>query len=89
MSKLKREIKLKTVLTIIAATALIAGCGGGGGGSGAQPTPEPVADIGQSVTATVDFVNRLINENGENSDPVAVTTLTLAVDDSAEPTALK
>jgi len=79
MDKLNSRPMLAAVL---AAAALVAACGGGGGGG---PAPPPAAGIGQSVTRTLDFIRNLIANNGENSDPVDISSLTLAVDDSAEP----
>jgi hypothetical protein len=78
MDKLNSRLMLAAVL----ATALVAGCGGGGGGG---PAPDPAAGVGQSVMATLDFIRSLIANNGENSEPVDISALTLAVDDSAEP----
>ena len=72
-------------LTAVAATLLMAGCGGG---SDVSTTPaQPAPDIGQSVTALVDFIGSLISNHSENSDPIDINALTLAIDDTAEPTA--
>ena len=78
MDKLNSRLLLAAVL----AAALLAACGGGGGGASA---PDPAAGAGQSVTATLAFIRNLIANNGENSDPVDISALTLAVDDGAEP----
>ena len=82
--------KLNTKLIASAAlcAALLAGCGGGdsnGNGLGAV-TPPPVQ---QTITAVVDFIKNLIASNGENTDPIDTNSLTLAVDDSAEPAAVE
>ena len=76
------KLNSRPMLTAVLAAALVAGCGGGGGGG---PAPDPAAGVGQSVTATLAFIRSLIANNGENSDPVDISSLTLAVDDSAEP----
>ena len=78
--------KLNTKLLSAAAVcaALLAGCGGGdgnGNGTGGL-TPQPAQ---QTVTAVVDFIKNLFASNGENSDPIDINSLTLAVDDTAEP----
>lgn len=74
----------KLRLTAVMAAALIAGCAG----DNDHGAPAASTDIGQSVTALVNFINRMITDNSENSDPIDINALTLAVDDSAEPTPL-
>ena len=74
------KLNSKLMLTAVLAAALVAGCGGGGG-----VAIGPAAGAGQSVMVTLDFIRSLIANNGENSDPVDISALTLAVDDSAEP----
>lgn len=78
------KLNSKATLTAVAAAVLMAGCGGGGDGNTAPAQPAP--DPGQSVTALVDFINRMITNNSENSDPIDINPLTLAIDDTAEPT---
>lgn len=82
---LKLNVKLMAGAALSA--ALLAGCGGGGGGNdaGAQP-PGPVA---QTITDVVGFIQNLIASNGENTAPIDINPLTLAVDDSSEPVPLK
>ena len=67
--------------------ALLAGCGGGGGGSsgGGGDTP-PV--VNQTISNVFAYINNLIASNDANSDPIDINALTLATDDTAEPTAL-
>jgi hypothetical protein len=78
---------------LLVTTAALAGCGGSSGSATVEPTPTPTPtpapDIGQSVTALIDFVSRLITDSGENTEPIAITTLTLATDDTAEPATVK
>lgn len=79
----KLNIKLLSAAALCA--ALLAGCGGGGDSNGnglAGLTPQPAQ---QTVTAVVDFIKNLFVSNGENSDPIDINSLTLAVDDTAEP----
>ncbi|MEO7940723.1 MAG: hypothetical protein ABIR55_19025 [Burkholderiaceae bacterium] len=66
-------------------TMALAACGGGGG-SDAPPASPP--DIGQSVSALVDFINDLIARTDETSEPIDIEGLTLATDDTAEPSPL-
>ena len=69
----------KLVLAGLIAGAFLTGCGGGGGGGGAS--------IANSTSALFNYVNGLITSNTDNtSDPVDINGLTLAVDDTAEPT---
>lgn len=78
------KLNSKMALTAVAAAVLMAGCGGGSDVSTAPV--QPVPDIGQSVVALVNFIDSLITNNSENSDPVDINALTLATDDTAEPT---
>ena len=75
------KLNSRPMLAAVLAAALLAACGGGGGAS----APDPAAGAGQSVTATLAFIRNLIANNGENSEPVDISSLTLAVDDGAEP----
>lgn len=78
------KLNSKAALTAVATALLMAGCGGGGDGNTAPAQPAP--DPGQSVTTLVDFIDRMITNNSENSDPIDINALTLAIDDTAEPT---
>lgn len=71
----------KLVLTAVLAAALAAACGGSNGGEGGGVATD---DIGQSSTRTLAFILALIG-NDENSDPIDINPLTLAVDDAADP----
>lgn len=79
--------KLKSVLmpTAVLAAILVAGCGGGGSSGAAV---DPATEAGQSVEKTINFIKDMMANNDENSDPIDVNSLTLAVDDSADATAL-
>lgn len=83
----------KSLVAVAAMVALLSACGGGGGSAApvAEVPPAPVVniDIGQSVTALLDYVARLITETSDTSEPIAVTSLTLAADDTAEPSPVK
>ena len=80
----------KYVLPIVlSATLALSACGGGGGdGAGAAAAAPAPPDIGQSVAALLDYMQGLIAGTSETSDPVDINPLTLAVDDTAEPSPL-
>ena len=76
----------KFLLPIVLSAALaLSACGGGGDGGGAAPTPP---DISLSVSALLDFMRGLVAGTSETSDPIDINALTLAVDDTAEPSPL-
>lgn len=78
------KLNTKLLSAAVVCAALLAGCGGGdgnGNGTGGL-TPQPAQ---QTVTAVVDFIKNLFASNDENSDPIDINSLTLAVDDTAEP----
>ncbi|WP_309679980.1 hypothetical protein [Polaromonas sp.] len=73
---------------------LLAGCGGGGGdevsagvagGVGGGVGTPPTA-MQQTVSNVFDFISQMIANNSENSDPIDVNAMTLAADDTSEPT---
>jgi len=80
MSKLNSRLMLAAVL----ATALVAGCGGQNNDSGGT-SAGGTDDTGGSVTKTLAFIVALIAGNSENSDPVDINPITLAVDDTIDP----
>lgn len=81
------KLNLKLMAVAALSAALLAGCGGGGGGEvGVAPPP---ANPPQTITAVVDFIKGLFVSNGENSDPIDINSLTLAVNDTAEPAPLE
>lgn len=64
---------------------LLAGCGGSSGtdvvtGGGAPPVAN------QTISDVFGFINQLIANNDANSEPIDINGLTLATDDTAEPT---
>ena len=80
----------KILLAMVLSMALgLSACGGGGGdGTEANVAPSPPPDIGQSVASLLDFMRSLIAGTSETSDPIDINALTLAVDDTAEPSPL-
>ena len=86
--------KVKAALAAAAVTALLAACGGdssggnagnpgGGNNSGGSGEIDPSA----SVQSVYDYIAKLIAEKDENSTPVDVNALTLAVDETSAPVA--
>ena len=78
-----RKTNVKMMLAAASAAALVAACGGR-----SDPVIDPATQTGASVQQTISYISNLIANNGENSDAVDVNAITLAVDDTAEPTAL-
>ena len=78
----------KLVTTAALSAMLAAGCGGSssGGiadGSGGGVTPPPA---NQTITDVFGYINQLIASSDANSDPIDINGLTLATDDTSEPT---
>ena len=81
------KLNSKLLLTGCVAVAMLAGCGGS---DDDNPTPTPpTAGTDTSVLAVIAYISNMIANFSENSDPVDVNSITLAVDDTAEPTGLK
>ena len=80
---IKFNSKLMTVAALSA--MLLAGCGGSSnsvvdaGGGGVPPGNQTITDV-------FGYINQLIASTDANSDPIDINGLTLATDDTAEPT---
>ena len=75
------------LMTGVALSALLAGCGGNSNDSAASgPPPGPMA---QTITDVVAYIENLIASKGENTNPIDINSLTLAVDDTSEPKPLQ
>ncbi|MDP1684184.1 hypothetical protein [Hydrogenophaga sp.] len=75
----------KSVLAVAAAAAL-AGCGGGGGDDAAPAPAQPEATkpfMGNTVQSLLDYMNRLIAQTSETTEPEPVDNTPLPVDDTA------
>ena len=90
------QLNKKLLLTGFVAVAILAGCGGSDNDNptptatpAIPPPPEPTVGTEQTVSAVLDYINNMIANLSENSDPVDVNSITLAVDDTVEPTGLK
>jgi hypothetical protein len=81
MIKLNRQLGLAMAL----ATALLVGCGGGGSG-GVVGQVGATTDL--SAAGVFTYISNLINGTSENAELVDVNALTLAGDDTAQPTPL-
>ena len=66
---------------------LLAGCGDGGGNASAGAGGGGVGTQ-QTISNVFDYINQLIAGNDANSDPIDINGLTLATDDTSEPTPL-
>ena len=78
MKKSTSRLLLATALC----AAVLSGCGGGDDNNAAAP----ISATSQAVTDLLDYMNRLIaTGTNETDDPVEINSVTLAVDDTAEP----
>lgn len=82
-----RKPNVKMMLAVVSAAALVAACGSNDDDPVVAPV-DPSTQTGQSVQKTIDYVTSLISSAGENTDEVNVNAITLAVDDTAEPSAI-
>jgi len=76
----------KSVLAVTVAATALAGCGGGGGGGGDAAAPaQPQAAtpfMGTTVQSLLDYMNQLIAQTSETSEPEPVDNKPLPVDDT-------
>lgn len=80
-----KKTNVLLALAVISTAVLVSACGSNN--SDPVVTVDPSTQTGQSVQKTLDYLMALIATD-ENSDPVDVNAITLAVDDTAEPSAL-
>jgi hypothetical protein len=79
-----RKHLAKSFWACIAAAAL-AGCGGGGGGGSDAAPAQPQAStpfMGTTVQSLLDYMNQLIAQTDETSEPQPLDTTPLPVDDT-------
>ena len=77
---------MKKLLASAAAAAVLvlAGCGDSGGVSSPASTSDVPASAQASVAGLVAYLNRLIDETTETSEPVLLGDAVLPVDDTTE-----
>ena len=75
----------KCVLAVAVGTAVLAGCGGQGNGGGGGPAQPAAAQpfMGTTVQSLLDYMNQLIAQTDETSEPQPVDNTPLPVDDTA------
>lgn len=72
-----------SVLVVAVATAALAGCGGGGGDAPAPAQPEAAKPfMGSTVQSLLDYMNQLIAQTSETTEPEPVDATPLPVDDT-------
>jgi hypothetical protein len=73
----------KCALAAVIATAALAGCGGGGGNAAAPAEPAPARPfMGTTVQSLLDYMNQLIAQTDETSEPQPLDNTPLPVDDT-------
>ncbi|MDZ4282690.1 MAG: hypothetical protein U1C04_18230 [Hydrogenophaga sp.] len=78
-----RQELAKCVLAVAFTTAVLAGCGGGGGDAAAPAQPEAATPfMGTTVQSLLDYMNQLIAQTDETSEPQPLDTTPLPVDDT-------
>jgi|JI7StandDraft_1071085.scaffolds.fasta_scaffold2091973_1 ABC-type glycerol-3-phosphate transport system substrate-binding protein len=83
---MRHQLAKCAAVTAVAVAAL-AGCGGGGGDASssgqAQPQPTgPAPFMGATVQSLLDYMNQLIAQTDETSEPQPLADRPLPVDDS-------
>lgn len=79
-----RQHLAKSLLAVAVTTTALAGCGGGGGGDAAPPAQPEAAKpfMGTTVQSLLDYMNQLIAQTSETSEPEPVNNTPLPVDDT-------
>ena len=81
------KFNAKLIAAASLAAVLAVACGGDDHVAVVTP-PDPALEAAKSVQLTVDYLNGVIAGTNDASDPVNIDGITLASDDTAEPTAL-
>lgn len=74
---------LATTLLAVAAAAALAGCGGGGGDATPAQPEAARPFMGTTVQSLLDYMNQLIAQTSETTEPEPVDNTPLPVDDTA------
>lgn len=77
--------KLKAAVAAAAVTVLLAACGGDSSGDNGTSGNSTNNGPSASARAVYDFITKLIADNSENSPPLDIDGVTLAVDDNSPP----
>lgn len=78
-----RQHLAKSLLAVAVTTTALAGCGGGGGGDAPPAQPEAAKPfMGTTVQSLLDYMNQLIAQTSETSEPEPVNNTPLPVDDT-------
>ena len=73
----------KSLLAVTVAATALAGCGGGGGDEAAPTQPQAATPfMGTTVQSLLDYMNQLIAQTSETSEPEPVDNKPLPVDDT-------
>lgn len=80
------KMTFKLLSAALLTSAVLAGCSGGG--IDVLPEPPVAATPSNSVNALIAYLQELIAGTSETSEPVDINGLTLATDDTAEPSAI-
>ena len=84
-----QKFNAKLIAAASLAAVLAVACGGDDHVAAVvPPAPDPALEAAKSVQLTVDYLNGVIAGTNDASDPVNIDGITLASDDTAEPTAL-
>jgi hypothetical protein len=92
------RLSLRQAALAVAVAAALAGCGGSSNNAAPAPVVTPpvvtppvvvVPDISKSIADLFDYLTTLVASLSDSADPVDVNVLTLATDDTAEPSVLK
>ncbi len=78
----------KTLASMLYAAALLSGCGGGSDDSAPAPpvTEQVPASVNTSVPSFISYLTELIASVADALEPVDVSAVTPATDDTVEPT---
>jgi hypothetical protein len=80
------NINKPLAVAALCAAALLSGCGGGGDDNSTPPATQQVpATVNMSVAAFIDYLTTLIASAADTLEPVDVSGITPATDDTIEP----
>lgn len=78
-----RQHLAKSLLVVAVTATALAGCGGGGGDDPAPAPPQAASPfMGTTVQSLLDYMNQLIAQTSETSEPEPLDNTPLPVDDT-------